>query len=182
MASNSLANRKTVFKSTQTRSLLLANWLRHAGAICLLLFICALSSSSAPRPKSGQLAGSFTRQPSCQTTRVRYTNHYLPDKHWRDRIKNSVAGANQILTYRAFAPAYQRMTMNRTNGKTVQKICREIAYAGDQSLNLDLFHDLNNRCSVRKAGDDIVQFNTAKPKSRAADAGNFAHELTHVLG
>ena len=160
----------------------LANWPRYAEAVCWLLCVTALLGCSKRQPENERFAESFTQQVGCNATRIRYAYHHQPDDYWHERIKESVARANRILTSRAFAQACQRMTMNKTNGKSAQEVCREMACAGIQSLNLGFFHDPNSRYIARKAGADIVQFNTAKPNSQAADAGNVAHEFTHVLG
>lgn len=181
-STNSLTNRKTVPPPKQTRPLLLAPRHRPTETICLLLCVYALLSCSAPLPKNGQFTESFAQQQSCQTTQIGYAYHHQPDGHWHERIKVSVATANQILTSSAFAQACQRMKMNKTNGKSALQVCREMACAGVRSLNLGFFNDPNSRYVAKKAGDDIVQFNTAKQNSQAAVAGNIAHELTHVLG
>lgn len=148
-----------------------------------LAFIAFLISGCASQlPAGGAYLDSFTDDEECETTIIRYEFVVDPNDHWRSLLEKSTRTANDILISDSFAQMCQITKMNKTNGKSVQEVCREMTCSGTRELKYGFFHDPKTRAIAREVGSGVIEFNTAKPNSGAGGPGNIAHELTHVLG
>lgn len=157
--------------------------MNHKNKMLALLASSLLFTGCASQlPIGGSFVDSFTGIPSCQATKIEYEYVSDPNDYWADLLKNSTEKANESLLSPEFAKACQNLKLNKTNEKTVQDVCREMACSGDKKLKFGFFDDAGTSVIAREVGNGVIEFNIAKPNSGAGSIGNIAHEFSHTLG
>lgn len=146
-------------------------------AVSLTLVGCA-----SQLPSGGSYVESFIKSTECAPTKLSYLYVSEPDDHWRRLLKESTDQVNSIIVSDTFAKQCQTLKMNRTNGKNIQEVCREIACSGEKTIRFGFFNRTNTTAIARELGNGVVEFNIAKPNSGAGKPGNIVHEFTHTLG
>jgi hypothetical protein len=148
-----------------------------SGIAALMLSACA-----SQLPSGVNYEASFSDDENCEATKIVYEFISEPNDHWRTLLEESTRTANDILVSDNFAKECQITKMNKTLGKSVQEVCREMACSGTKHLKYDFFNDQGTSAIAREVGNGTVEFNIAKPNSGAGGPGNIAHEFTHTLG
>jgi hypothetical protein len=70
--------------------------------------------------------------------------------------------------------------MTRTNGKSIQEVCRELVCAETVKPIVKFYNNPNTR-AIAYEENGALHINTAKQSAGAGDSGNMAHEFTHTL-
>tara|TARA_R110001583_G_scaffold119228_1_gene270591 strand:- start:4400 stop:4885 length:486 start_codon:yes stop_codon:yes gene_type:complete len=121
--------------------------------VFMLLSIAGCSMFSADRYPVGVADDVlFSSEPDCKPTIISPNIIDAPSSEWKQRIIDSSSKATKVLGSPEFTAQCQSLKMTRTNGKSIQEVCREMVCA-----------------------------ETAKQSAGAGDPGNMAHEFTHTL-
>lgn len=140
-----------------------------------LLISCAVNKV----PDGGKTNISFLEEPTCIPTVLKIEFVPEPGEFWKERLTESAGAATEILTSPDFGLRCQNSKMKRTNGKSVQEVCRELVCAGSQTVKFGFYEKKNTR-AIAYEQNGIVYINTAK--NTAGTPKNVAHEFTHTLG
>lgn len=88
---------------------------------------------------------------------------------------------SRLIKTKEFARRCQSLRLNRTNGKSVQEVCRELVCSGAIEPIISFFSNDATR-AIAYEDNGKLYINTAKKTSGAGGPGNIAHEVTHILG
>ncbi|WP_156948092.1 hypothetical protein [Marinobacterium jannaschii] len=147
-----------------------------------LLSISGCAMWSADRYPDGVVADAqFVSEPMCMPTNISPDISGEPSPEWKQRVIHSSSVATRILASQEFAQACQSLRMTRTNGKSVQEVCREMVCSGTVKPSVNFYNKPSTR-AIAYEKNGALYINTAKESAGAGGPGNMAHEFTHTLG
>ena len=148
-------------------------------SISIMLGGCTLFSANQ-FPEGASQVSSFNKESACTPTKVIPTFSGERSDEWEKRVSSSSETVTKVFQTQDFAQACQALRMTRTNGKSVQEVCREMVCAGEITPSISFYHDPNTR-AIAYESNGALFINTAKKFAGAGGPGNIAHEVTHTL-
>jgi hypothetical protein len=103
------------------------------------------------------------------------------EKKWVDKIKESAQLANKQISSKEFAMKCQSLNVTKTNGKTVQEVCREIVCSSAVHPTIGFYNNPGTKAIAYESEGGLF-VNIAKDAQGAGGTGNLVHEFTHTLG
>lgn len=152
--------------------------------LVLLASVCSFCmgySTVTPSQYSQGITGGdeLPDRASCSATMI--TPKYVgrSDSLWRGKIQASAQTVSRILASEEFFTKCRSLRLSRTNGKSVDEVCRQLACSGKIIPAISFYHDPDSRFIAYASGGTLF-INTAK--TTAGSPGNLAHEVAHTLG
>ena len=149
--------------------------------LCTSVAVAGCTFSSANRyPQGVTKNANFKNESSCVPTKIQPIISGEGTNEWKQRVQASADAVTQVLQTQEFSAACQSLELTRTNGRSVQEVCREMVCSGEISPSISFYHDPNTR-AIAYESDGALFINTAKEAAGAGGTGNIAHEVTHTL-
>lgn len=150
--------------------------------VCFSITVSGCALWSADRYPNGVTADAqFSSEPTCKLTEIEPNFIGDTSPEWRQKVLQSADEATRILHTPEFAASCQSLRLTRTNGKSVQEVCREMVCSGVVKPRVGFYHKSSTR-AIAYEKNGALFINSAKEDAGAGSPGNIAHEFTHTLG